>query len=68
MQENFNRGAQIMIPGGSLKKVDLMILMHLLLLVPINLEVKGGRNGRFLGEYAFLITSSSPVNVVCFFQ
>ena len=53
MQENFNRGAQIMIPGGSLKKVDLMILMHLLLLVLINLEVKGGRNGRLFWRVRF---------------
>ena len=41
-----------MIAGGYSVLED---LMHLLAL-PINFEVKGGRNGSVLGEYTFLVT------------
>ena len=60
LQENFNRGVATFSDHDCwrlfrFRRLDLERLMHLLAL-PINFEVKGGRNGSVLGEYAFLIT------------
>ena len=60
MQGNYNRGVASFSDHDCwrlfrFRRLDLMRLMHLLV-VPINFEVKGGRNGSVLGEYAFLIT------------
>ena len=63
LQENFNRGVASFSDHDCwrlfrFRRLDLERLMHLLAL-PINFEVKGGRNGSVLGEYAFLITLHS---------